>query len=66
MLNRLINERYYAGNVLMLNPTISEIEEKSDKNEFWKNEWKEIKNNLSNLKALVDYANKCKKNKKDS
>lgn len=65
MLGKLVNGECYTGNVLMLSPTVSEIEEKSDKNEFWRNEWKEVKNNLSNLRAFVEYAFESNKIKKD-
>lgn len=41
--------------VLMLYPSIMEIEQKSDMNSFWRGEWKRVKEDISDFKALLEY-----------
>ena len=41
--------------MLMLYPSIIEIEQKCDVNPFWKNEWKRVKEDISDFKALLEY-----------
>lgn len=43
------------NNILMLYPSILEIEQKSDENSFWKREWKRVKNDISDFKAFLEY-----------
>ncbi len=42
-------------NVLMLYPSIMEIEQKCDTNSFWKSEWKRVKEEISDFKAFLEY-----------
>ena len=41
--------------ILMLYPSIMEIEQKSDMNSFWSSEWKRVKADISDFKALLEY-----------
>ena len=41
--------------ILMLYPSIMEIEQKSDMNSFWRGEWKRVKEDISDFKALLEY-----------
>ena len=43
------------GNVLMLYPSVMEIEQKCEENSFWKGEWKRVKEDISDFKALLEY-----------
>lgn len=43
------------SNILMLYPSIMEIEQKSDVNSFWRSEWKRVKEDISDFKALLEY-----------
>ena len=43
------------ANILMLYPSIMEIEQKSDVNSFWRSEWKRVKEDISDFKALLEY-----------
>lgn len=42
-------------NVLMLYPSVMEIEQKCNVNSFWKSEWKRIKDEISDFKAFIEY-----------
>ena len=42
-------------NILMLYPSVMEIEQKSDMNSFWRSEWKRVKDEISDFKALLEY-----------
>lgn len=41
--------------ILMLYPSIMEIEQKCDVNSFWRGEWKRVKEDISDFKALLEY-----------
>ena len=41
--------------ILMLYQRIMEIEQKSDMNSFWRSEWKRVKEDISDFKALLEY-----------
>ena len=41
--------------ILMLYPSVMEIEQKSDMNSFWRSEWKRIKEEISDFKAFLEY-----------
>lgn len=41
--------------LLMLYPSIMEIEEKSDVNSFWKSEWKRVKDDIMDFKIFLEY-----------
>lgn len=43
------------GKLLMLYPSVMEIEQKSDVNSFWKSEWKRVKEDISDFKAFLEY-----------
>ncbi len=43
------------GKLLMLYPSIMEIEQKCDVNSFWKSEWKRVKEDISDFKAFLEY-----------
>ncbi len=43
------------NNVLMLYPSVMEIEQKSDMNSFWKAEWKRVKEDIGDFKAFLEY-----------
>ena len=42
-------------NILMLYPSVMEIEQKSDMNSFWRSEWKRVKEEISDLEQLLAY-----------
>ncbi len=44
-----------SGKVLMLYPSVMEIEEKSEVNSFWKSEWKRIKEDIRDFKLFLEY-----------
>ena len=44
-----------TAKILMLYPSIMEIEQKCDVNSFWKNEWKRVKEDISDFKAYLEY-----------
>ena len=46
---------FKKSNVLMLYPSVMEIEQKSDVNSFWKSEWKRVKEDISDFKAFLEY-----------
>lgn len=41
--------------ILMLYPSVMEIEQKSDMNSFWRSEWKRVKEEISDFKAFLEY-----------
>jgi hypothetical protein len=41
--------------ILMLYPSIMEIEQKCEMNSFWKNEWKRVKEDISDFKIFIEY-----------
>ena len=41
--------------ILMLYPSVMEIEQKSDMNSFWRSEWKSVKAEISDFKAFLEY-----------
>lgn len=41
--------------VLMLYPSIMEIEQKCDVNSFWQNEWKRVKGDIKDFKSYLEY-----------
>ena len=43
------------NNVLMLYPSVMEIEQKSDMNPFWKAEWERVKADIGDFKAFIEY-----------
>lgn len=46
---------FRKSDILMLYPSVMEIEQKSDMNSFWKSEWKRVKEDISDFKALLEY-----------
>ncbi len=44
-----------SGKVLMLYPSVMEIEEKSEVNSFWRSEWKRIKEDIRDIKLFLEY-----------
>ncbi len=44
-----------SGKVLMLYPSVMEIEEKSEVNSFWRSEWKRIKEDIRDFKLFLEY-----------
>lgn len=43
------------GKILMLYPSIMEIEQKCEVNSFWKNEWKRVKEDIGDFKTFIEY-----------
>lgn len=43
------------GKILMLYPSIMEIEQKCEVNSFWKKEWKRVKEDISDFKTFIEY-----------
>ncbi len=41
--------------MLMLYPSIMEIEQKCDVNSFWKSEWKRVKEDIKEFKTFIEY-----------
>lgn len=50
---RKVNLR--KSRILMLYPSILEIEQKCECNSFWKKEWKRVKDDISNFKSYIEY-----------
>ena len=49
-----------TAKILMLYPSIMEIEQKCEmnsfwKNSFWKNEWKRVKEDINDFKIFIEY-----------
>ena len=44
-----------SARILMLYPSIMEIEQKCEMNSFWKNEWKRVKEDISDFKIFIEY-----------
>ena len=46
---------FKKSKLLMLYPSVMEIEQKSEVNSFWKSEWKRVKEDISEFKAFIEY-----------
>lgn len=46
---------FKRSELLMLYPSVMEIEQKSNMNSFWKSEWKRVKEDISDFKAFLEY-----------
>lgn len=43
------------NSMLMLYPSVMEIEQKSEMNSFWRAEWKRVKEDICDFRAFLEY-----------